>query len=60
MRIPITRHDADGATVDGTAAIAWNDGQWHVYDFRDLDGAELILPPGSSFKIPTEEIEATR
>lgn len=55
-RIPITRHDADGTVVDGTAE---HEGT-RVHDFRDLSGEPLGLPPGASFVIPlTPDAEET-
>lgn len=45
MRVAITRHDADGTVIDGTALCEGTE----ISDFRDLDGEPLALPPGSSF-----------
>lgn len=53
MRVPIVRRDEDGTRIDGTAAYDHVDrGGIIVYDFRDLDGEPLGLPPGSSFEVP--------
>ncbi len=52
IRIPITRHDSDGTILDGTAAaIRTSEHAFTINDFRDLDGEELILPPGSRFEV---------
>lgn len=48
-RVPVTRHDADGTVIHGTAQA---DPEGGVSDFRDLAGKELVLPPGSSIRIP--------
>lgn len=59
-RIPVTRHDADGTIVDGTAMIVTkqdDDGfTWYVGagDFRDLDFEPMTLPVGSEFRISLE------
>lgn len=53
-RIPIIRRDADGTVVDGTAELmlAMTDDKLmaSMHDWRDLDGNELPLPPGSSYE----------
>ena len=51
-RIPIIRRDADGTFTDGTARIS--DDRRTIDDFRDLDGNELSLPPGSAFEVRCE------
>lgn len=48
-RVPITRTDADGTVIDGTAQIDRTDRAVSITDFRDLDGRPLNLPPGSRF-----------
>lgn len=50
IRIPITRHDKDGKVIDGTAAYADRANGCEVFDFRDLGGHKLSLPPGSRFE----------
>jgi len=55
MRVPIVRADRDGTITDGTADATLVDGKVLLSDFRDLDGRELTLPPGSRFVIPTKE-----
>ena len=52
-RIPIIRRDADGTVIDGTARLS--DDRRTIDDFRDLDGNELSLPPGSSFEVRWEK-----
>lgn len=53
MRIPITRHDADGTITDGTArARGVGPGRLEIDDWRDLDGEPLDLPAGSEFNVP--------
>lgn len=51
MRVPITRHDTDGTVIDGTAEREQTHEGSTISDFRDLDGNELSLPPGSSFRV---------
>ena len=61
MRVPMTRRDRDGTMTDGTAAIVEHPstGALYLTDFRDLDGRELELPPGSSFDIQLNEDDLT-
>lgn len=56
-RIPISRVDVDGTTIDGTAELYVEDGDAGVRDFRDLDGHELVLPSGSHFEVPLGSVE---
>lgn len=64
-RVPVTRHDADGSTVDGTAEMdrriapaALTGGRGPaalvgLRDFRDLDGRPMALDvPGSVWTLP--------
>lgn len=64
-RVPVTRHDADGSTVDGTAeidrriapsALTGDRGPAALVglrDFRDLDGRPMALDvPGSVWTLP--------
>lgn len=58
-RIPFIRRDPDGTIIDGTAnAVAFEEGSGLVLDdFRDLDGNELDLPPGSTFEVNLSGVE---
>jgi hypothetical protein len=47
----VTRIDADGGRVYGTATVIHAPGGNRVVDFRDADGKPLSLPPGSKFVI---------
>lgn len=49
-RVPIVRREADGTITDGTCAYEFADG-YRWFDFRDLDGEPMILPPGASFEM---------
>jgi 3-deoxy-D-manno-octulosonate 8-phosphate phosphatase KdsC-like HAD superfamily phosphatase len=52
-RIPITRRDLDGTLIDGTAQL--DEAEATISDFRDLDGVQLVLPPGSQFEFALPE-----
>lgn len=45
-RIPVTRHNPDGTTTDGTALI----------DLRDLDGQPLELTDGCSIEFDLNDL----
>ena len=53
-RVPIIRRDTDGAIIDGTARLMRQGEHILLNDFRDLDGHELELPPGSSFEFAVD------
>lgn len=52
-RLPFTMTNREGVVVsDGTCSYEYGgDGRLRVSDFRDLDGAEMVLPPGYSFQV---------
>lgn len=56
-RVPIIRHDLDGGVIDGTAQVERTNDGVRAFDFRDLDGWPLVLPPGSSFSVHLELLE---
>lgn len=52
IRLPFTLIGPDGhAVADGTCAYEQVDNVLRVTDFRDLDGVEMELPPGHSYRV---------
>lgn len=53
-RIPIIRRLEDGTIDDGTARYIERADGFGLADFRDLDGNEMVLPPGASFEVAVD------